>query len=67
MKNVKDENFVIEDGVLKEYTDPGGDVMIPEGVTEIGAYAFKDCCGLTSVVIPGSVTKIGWRGFANCP
>ena len=33
-------DFVIENGVLKEYTGSGGDVVIPEGVTEIGAGVF---------------------------
>lgn len=30
------QDFVIENGVLKKYTGPGGEVVIPEGVTEIG-------------------------------
>ena len=28
------QDFVIENGVLKEYTGPGGDVSIPESVKE---------------------------------
>lgn len=32
--------FVIEDGVLEEYTGPGGEVVIPQGVTRIGEWAF---------------------------
>ncbi len=31
-------DFVIEDGTLKEYRGPGGDVVIPEGVTSIEGY-----------------------------
>ena len=34
MENMQD--FVIENGVLEKYKGPGGDVAIPEGVTEIG-------------------------------
>ena len=35
-------------------------------VTSIGNYAFRDCTGLTSVVIPDSVTSIGSYAFFNC-
>ena len=28
--------FIINDGVLEQYTGAGGDVVIPDGVTEIG-------------------------------
>ncbi len=59
-------DFVIENGVLKKYVRPGGDVDVPEGVTEIGVRAFYYCKGLTSVVIPDSVTCIGETAFANC-
>ena len=50
-------DFVIKDGVLKKYIGPGGDVVIPEGVTEIDWSAFSDCSSLTSVTIPQSVTS----------
>lgn len=38
------------------------DLVIPEGVTSVGAYAFY-CGGLSSVVIPNSVTDIGANAF----
>ena len=41
MSNSKD--FVIKDGVLTKYKGAGGDVVIPEGVTEIGWRAFHSC------------------------
>ncbi len=34
------EDFLIENGVLKRYLGEGGDVIIPEGVTSIGCYTF---------------------------
>lgn len=49
---LQNTGFVIENGVLTKYIGPGGDVAIPEGVTEIGKSAFYDCAGLTSVTIP---------------
>ncbi len=45
-----------------EYTD----VVIPEGVSYIGSYAFVGGVGLTSITIPSSVTSIGQRAFSGC-
>ena len=42
------------------------DLIIPEGVTSIGNYAFIDCNCLTSVTIPNSVTAIGKEAFRYC-
>ena len=41
-------------------------VIMENGVTSIGAYAFKDCESLTSVTIPNSVTSIGSSAFYGC-
>ncbi len=52
-----------------------GNVVIPEtvtsgsvtySVTNIGAYAFYDCRGLTSITIPSSVTSIEKYAFELC-
>ena len=59
-------NFVIENGVLKEYTGSGGDVVIPEGVTKIGRAAFQGCTSLTSVTIPAGVKEINKSAFQGC-
>lgn len=62
-----DGDFIIdEDGILTKYTGPGGDVVIPDGVTIIGMEAFLRCAGLTSVTIPDSVTGIGLGAFGYC-
>ena len=41
-------------------------VVISDGVTSIGSYAFYGCTGLTSVTIPDGVTSIGERAFYRC-
>ena len=41
-------------------------LVIPEGVTSIGAYVFVFCTGLTSVTIGNSVTSIGGSAFFDC-
>ena len=41
-------------------------VVIQEGVTSVGAWAFKDCQALTSVSIPDTVTSVGVQAFRNC-
>ena len=41
-------------------------VVINNGVTSIGSYAFYNCTKLTSVTIPNSVTSIGESAFDDC-
>lgn len=40
-------------------------VVIPNGVTDIGNYAFRGT-GLTSITIPGTVHNIGFNAFEKC-
>ena len=42
------------------------DLVIPDGVTSIGGYAFYSCSSLTSVTIGKSVTSIGYSTFSGC-
>ena len=41
-------------------------VVVSDGVTSIGKYAFYGCSSLTNITIPDSVTIIGWSAFENC-
>ena len=41
-------------------------MTIPDSVTSIGDWAFRDCTGLTSVTIGNSVTSIGGYAFNGC-
>ena len=60
------DDFRIQDGVLKGYRGKGGHVVIPNGVTSIGDFAFHYCSSLTSVAIPDGVTSIREYTFKNC-
>lgn len=42
------------------------DLVIPDGVTSIGYYAFTGCSGLTSLTIPNGITVIGNYVFDGC-
>lgn len=43
-----------------------GDLVIPDGVTSINRYAFRNCTDLTSITIPSTITNIGDSAFYNC-
>ena len=42
------------------------ELVIPEGVTEIGDSAFSYCKNLQKITIPSSVRVIGEKAFNNC-
>lgn len=63
MSNASD--FVIEKGVLEKYNGKDGNVVIPDGVTSIGEYAFY-ASSLTGITIPNSVTSIDRYVFFCC-
>lgn len=42
----------------------GTRLVIPEGVTSIGSYAFNCCKTLTDISVPDSVSTVGKRAFA---
>ena len=48
-----------KDSLLKE-------IVIEEGVTSIGKFAFYDCDGIKNIIIPHSVTNIGRYAFDGC-
>lgn len=60
-----EDDFVIEDGVLRAYHGFGGDVVIPDTVREINEYChvFAHNATITSVTIPGSVQRVPGYSF----
>lgn len=62
------ENAVIEGTVLKHFKGRAStEVVIPEGITVIGARAFAFYPELLGISIPSSVKKIEEYAFVNCP
>ena len=64
-------------GAMTDYTDSSNapwytyrtvilDVIIEDGVTTIGNFAFYCCTGLTSITVPNSVTRFGDSAFRGC-
>ena len=70
MSNASD--FIIKNGVLTKYVGSGGEVVIPEGVTEIGIKAFISAgyqisSTVTSIQLPHSVAAIRQVPSAAAP
>ncbi len=61
--------FIIEGTVVKGLTDYGKTLYhleVPEGVTEIGASAFKDCDNIRKIDLPDTLVTIGDSAFEDC-
>ena len=66
-----DFTFNLLTGTITGYTGYNSNVEIPteiDGIVVkvIGEYAFQNCTGLTSIIIPDSVTVIEMQAFYNC-
>ena len=59
-------DFSITNGILKRYKGEMRNVVLPEGITEIGDRAFSGINLIESVIIPPGVTKIGYAAFEDC-
>ncbi len=64
--NAYPEGFSMWGDRLSGYTGPGGDVVIPDGVTSIEPKAFYNRSDITGVTIPDSVTAIYDSAFQGC-
>ncbi len=68
MYSSKDGVVFNKEGTTILYYPDGksGAYSIPSTVTEIDSRAFRDCAGLTSLVIPEGVKSIGFNCFQGC-
>jgi len=66
---IGDYTFSAPKGVRGQTAAPqnqSSSVTLPEGITEIGAYAFYNCKKLKELAIPSTVTKLGEAVFSGC-
>ena len=42
------------------------EIIVSEGITTIGDYAFENCKSLTNIIMPNGVTALGDSTFKNC-
>lgn len=62
-----EEKFlIVGEGILLAYRGNAKEVVIPDGVKQIGSEVFEDHKELKKVTIPSSVTKICADAFRNC-
>ena len=71
------ELVISGNGAMNDYNLPHGNpspwkkadvktVLIEEGVTEIGTYAFYYCVNLAKISLPNTLTRIGAFSFTGC-
>lgn len=64
MSNASD--FLIDNGVILGYNGTDEDVVIPEGVKEIGSYAFLNNANIRSIFLPVGLETVQNGAFRNC-
>ncbi len=72
----RNENYASIDGVLFEKStkkliaypsqNTGEYYEVPDGITEIGKWAFQNCKNVQEIHLPETITKIGIGAFALC-
>lgn len=60
-----ESDYVIINGLLKEYTGNDESIAVPTGVTKIGDNAFAEK-NVKKVVLPDTVKRIGASAFKSC-
>ncbi len=58
-------DYIIKNGILKEYIGSESNVIVPNGVTSIGL-AFAFCENITNVILPCGITSIESHAFWSC-
>ena len=69
MKDYKDESSNIDSYTNTPWnisSDKFKKLVLEDGVTTIGSYAFRGCSSLASVTVPDSVEKVKEYAFYNC-
>ncbi len=63
--NADKDGFLIQDGILEKYLGTDTEIVVPNGVTAIGAHAFDECQSHVAVRISASVTDIDENAFSD--
>ena len=63
---MKDYDYYNNPSPASQKKDSVKKVVIEDGVTSIGNYAFSGCLGLKSITIPDGITSIGDHAFDSC-
>lgn len=58
--------FKIKGKVLEKCNSNNKEIIIPEGITRIGNYAFSECDKITSITLPNTIKSIGKGAFTDC-
>ena len=66
VENTLGSHFEIKDGVLLRYIGKDRDVVIPDGVIEIGADSFKGCLEFNTITLPKTLERISCIGREGC-
>ena len=63
-----DEGYItVTDNIITACKkDIKGDLVLEEGITEIGLYAFSGYVKMTGITLPSTITSIGWYAFSEC-
>jgi len=61
-----ENEFDIQDGILKQYCGYGGEIVIPEGVIRVAHGTFSNNSRITAITFPGSLEKIDNFICDNC-
>ena len=59
------EDFVIEDGVLKEFCGQKPIAILPDYVVKIDKYVFSECEYIKRVILPSGLSEFDWSAFAD--
>lgn len=56
----------IEASAFRNCNALSGDLVLPEGLTEIGDATFEGCLNVSNIRIPSTLTTMGRRAFSGC-
>lgn len=65
-KTTESGDFTLRGSVVTGYHGKGGDIVLPDGVTAVGARAFAQNITITGVTVPQTLRGIGESAFEGC-